>query len=274
MAIAVVGARLLLPAAAARRLPARRQRAPAAVVGRAARRRGRRGRTWPARRGSPTTRGRSAPRSAAASTCTRAADHRAADARRRLRRSSPRSTCPATGSTATSLHVGAVAHRRRRLRRRAQHARPGRRIGSDAEVEPGSLGLRAGPGRRALGRVAGRARSGAPARGWPTERPPRRPALARRLRRSPSALFSLAAGPRRRCPAGCCVAGAVSLAPTLASARPSARCSSAPLAGAVVWLGALAVLVVVVVRLLGIGLPPGTTRSAAGSAGRSGRPSG
>ncbi len=39
-----------------------------------------------------STRGRSAPRSAATSTCTPAADHRAAHARRGLRRSSPRST--------------------------------------------------------------------------------------------------------------------------------------------------------------------------------------
>ena len=83
------------------------------------------------------------------------------DPRRRAARSSPRSTSPATGSTATSLHVGRDRGRRRRPRRRPQHAAArSASSATDAEVAPGSAVFGAVPAGRVL---VGRPRASASA---------------------------------------------------------------------------------------------------------------
>ena len=98
--------------------------------------------TSPARRGSRTTPAPSARRSARASTCTRCRRSPGCSRSATARRSSPRSTWPATGSTATScivgrVHVGAGAtvgvaehaapRRAHRPRRRGRRRLGGRR---------------------------------------------------------------------------------------------------------------------------------------------------
>ena len=83
-----------------------------------------------------------------------AADHRSAHARQGLRRSSPRSTCAATGSTATCCTSAASGSARApAVGSRAAPWLPGTRIGQDAEIAPGSRGVRGRAARGAVGRL-------------------------------------------------------------------------------------------------------------------------
>ena len=193
------GARLLLRGVRPGTLPARRAACTCGCgpPSRCADALGRR-RTCPARRGSPTTPGRSARRSAATSTCTRC-------------RRSPACSRSATGCSVEPevdlsghwldgdvLHVGPGPDRRRRhRRRRAARCCPGARIGQDAEVA------------RGLGRVAARCPpgerwAGSPARGVGAGPAPlARPAAAARAgvgRRSSALTAVLLALPARWSP--------------------------------------------------------------------------
>ena len=151
-------------------------RAPAAVGGRAARRAVRRHRRRRRVAGPPATPACSARGSATdVDLHSAAAGHRPAQARPRAPPSSPRWTCPATGSTATSctsarsgsVPAPASASRSTLL--------PGARIGKGAEVVAGSTVHGAVPAGAALGRLARRPRrQGRAARG-----PPSRPARSR-----------------------------------------------------------------------------------------------
>ena len=189
------GARVLLRRGRPGRLPARRQGAPAAVARRAARRRAAAPPTWPGRPGCPTyaraarRQGRQGRRPALASRrspgCSRSAT---------AARSSPRSTSPATGSTATCCTSGAIrVGARARVGTRSMLC-PGAAVGTDAEVAPGSAVLGTVPDGRVLVRLAGRARHGAARGPWSPSRPRRKPVWVRRVRRWSRAGHRPAAG--------------------------------------------------------------------------------
>ena len=97
------------------------------------------------------------------STCTRCRRSPACSASATARRSSPRSTSPATGSTATSLHIGRV-QRRAPARPSASRSTllPGARIGQDAEIAPGSAVFGRVPSGQRWARLAGAAASASP----------------------------------------------------------------------------------------------------------------
>ena len=173
------------PAAAARRearpVPARRQRASAAVDGRAARRVQRRDLADRVLAGALRAGARRQDRPRCGPALAAAGD-RHAQARPRLPPSSPRWTCPGTGWTATGwrsapvkVGAGAVVGTRSMLF-------PGARVGKRAEVAPGSAVVGQIPtGQRWAGAPA--VKLGKAKRDWPKERPQTRDVLARDVRR-------------------------------------------------------------------------------------------
>ena len=260
------------PAAAARRrpgrLPARRQGPPAAVAGRAARRR--------AGCGEPVRR-------AVDAASTRGARRQGRQGRRPARDPAGHRHAQLGDGCSIEPEVDLRGHwidgdvRARRTRSTsATGARvgarsmllPGADIGGGAEVAPGLGGVR----RRAGGRVW----SGAPAERVGTARGPWRQRPAAR----PAAL---AGGVRRACAvADLAPAAARVLAGRRSPWRPGAvreraarrgRSAAACLAPAAAMVGtwSLALLVWALVRLLASGLPRGTIRSTAGRRGRPGR---
>ena len=201
------------------------------------------------------------------------AGHRLPHASATARRSSPRSTWPATGSTATACIVGAIARRGRRHRSGSRSTLlPGADVGDDAEIEPGSAVVGAVPDAVPAGRARRPARRASPAGAGPTTPRPVAP-----VARSPSASRSavMAAFPSWRplWPARSCSRAPWRTPPTSAT-PPSPRCVAVPLA-----------------TLVGVrhprrahpGQPCGSwhrrcarapTRCARASAGRCGRPNG
>ena len=255
---------------AAGRLPSRRQRrtcgcgSPSRSPTRSTRS------VSPAHRGSRTTRARSARRSGATSTCTRCRPSPACSRSATAPPSSPRSTCAATGSTATSLRLGAGAHRRRRHDRRAQHARP-RHPHRPARRDRARLGrVRPRARRSVLGRLARRPRRRR-GRGLADSRPPADAPVALGLRR-----VARAARPASRSPPS--RSAALVLAQGIRGADTPARCLRARrslwLVPATLTVGfVFAASVVLLVRLLSIGLrrrdAPGPQPRSAGRPGPS-----
>ena len=270
---APLGARSLLRGVEPGRLPARRHGAPAAVARRAARRRARRHQPRRRRRGCRRTRGCSAPRSAATSTCTRPAGHRAAHPGQRLlgrARGRPRRPLARRRRRCTSARsrVGAGARvgarstllpRRRRRRRRRGRARA-RRSSATSRT--------ASPGRAPRPRVAGAARGP-----WATSGRRNRPAWVAAYAASAVVLVA-AAGPRRRSPAlarrGCPAARRRRLAD--GAGHGAAVAAARDPRSAVVVLALLVLARRAAARRSGS--RPGTTRCTAGGPGRRGRPCG
>ena len=253
------GARRADPAAwpDARPVPARRVRAPAALVHRVLGGRG--GCREPVLRAVDrcSTRGRSARRSAATSTCTRCRRSPACSRSATGARSSRRSTCAGTGWTATCCGWGACGSTSARPSGRAARSRPAPASARGPRSRPGprcstpcrpascgwgrprcSTGRRGGTGRAT--------RRPAAAAGWPrTARPPRR---SRRCRWSP---------PR----AGCWWSGSGCATRRRWSEAALDALRAVPL-GAVTMVVVLAVVTLVSVRLLGLGFPRGVPRGA------------
>ena len=133
-------------------------------------------RTCRARPGRPRTRARSGRPSARTSTCTRRRRSPACCASATAARSSPRSTCAGTGSTATSSRSVASGSTSARPSAPGPRSAPATRIGQGAEIAPGSAVPAIGAARRAVDRVAGGVRR---PRAWPSGPPSVRRAGAR-----------------------------------------------------------------------------------------------
>ena len=252
IALAAAAARLLLRGRAGRHLPARGQRAPAAVVRRGSRRAA--GGREPVGRAVDrrSTRERSARASGRASTCTRCRRSPACSPSARVPRSRPRSTWPATGSTATSCTWGGSGSAPARPSGRGARCCPVRGSVRTPRSRPDRW-WRVGAAGGALGRVAGGAARGGPA---PLARSP-----AGRGHPLWVAVFGLTAAllgvlPLLAATAGLAVVGlAVHDEPSLRDAVPAALLA-VPLATVVAML-VLVTLTAVGVRLLGLGLRPG-----------------
>ena len=229
--------------------------------------------TSPARRWCGSTRGCSAPRSAGTSTCTACRRSPACSPSATAARSSPRSTSPATGSTATCC-TSARRGRRRRPGRRAQHALPGADVGDRRRDRARLRGLRRGARRRGLVGGARPGRAARPADRGPTTGPPQPAGLARGVRRV--GRRPVAAADRSPC-----VAGARRGAPPrwpgrrhrrTPCARAGSGCRSRP------WSASSCspLLVLVAVRLLALGPgarpPPGARAARLAGVGDAARP--